>query len=169
MVFVVALVLVGAAWLSPGAAFAQEGKEAWQKEEPPGWKQWSDRQKEEWRRGLDHARVAIREHAKVREEAALRGVEMAARKGVPLTEAEEMAVMALDGGLDPADYDALAQSTANSVKEGLKGRDLAHAVQQEIGRLKAARTKPTVLKKEEKAAGKVEKAEAAQERAREKK
>ena len=184
MVYVVALVLVEAAWLSPGATLAQgakggegakalgvkeEGKDAWQKEEPPGWKQWSDRQKEEWRRGLDHARVAIREHAKVREEAALRGVEMAARKGVPLTDAEEMARTALDAGLDPADYDALAQSASDYVKQGLKGKDLAQAVQQAIERLKGGRTIPTVPKKEEKAAAKVQKAEAAQDRVRGKK
>jgi len=184
MICVAALVLVGVAWLAPGAALAQaakggerakapggkeEGKDAWQKEVPPGWKQWSDKQKEGWKNGLDHARKAIREHTKARGDAALRGMEMAARKGVPLTDAEEMARTALDAGLDPADYDALAQSASDYVKQGLKGKDLAQAVQQAIERLKGGRTIPTVPKKEEKAAAKVQKAEAAQDRVRGKK
>jgi hypothetical protein len=182
VVGVVVLLLAGAAWLSSGIVFAQAAKgaaaaptvlgpkqEAWQKEEPPGWKQWSDKQKDEWGKAVDHARNSIRAHEKAREEAALRGMEIAARKGVPVTDAQEMARMALDGGLDPADYDALAQSTANSAKQGLRGNDLAAAVQREIQRLNDARTRPTVLKKEEKATGKVEKAEAAQEQAKEKK
>lgn len=145
--------LAQAAQQTEGASKAPAAKEeAWQKEDPPGWEKWTDRRKEEWKTSLEHAKDALREDVRVREQAMLRGAEMAARKGVPVTAAESMAKMALDNGLAPADYDDLAQAAAASVKEGTKGRELTDAIQHEIERLKASHVRPAAARTGERAA-----------------
>ena len=127
-------------------------EEAWQKEDPPGWDKWTDKHKDDWKASLERAKDALREDVKAREQAMLRGAEMAARKGVAVAAAESMAKMALDNGLAPADYDDLAVAAAASVKEGTKGRELTAAIQHEIERLKASHVKPAAARTEEKPA-----------------
>ena len=132
--------LARAAQPAEGASKAPAPKvESWQKEDPPGWEQWNDKRREQWSTSMEHARDAIREHVKVHEQAALRGAEMAARKGVPVSDSEAMARAALDAGLDTSDYDDLAKSAGDSYRQGLKGKALTGAVQTEIDRLKAVR------------------------------
>ena len=138
-------------------------KEPWQSETPPGWAGWKQERREEWRRGLARSRDAVRRHARRREDAAVRALEMAARRGVPLADAEQMARTGIDEGLAPEDFEPLGRTVSAWAKEGLHGEELAAAVHQEIRRRQEERRRPREQKKEEeekdrgKGAGKADK------------
>ena len=129
----------------------QEGKkEAWQSELPPGWDQLNEEQKQHWTGGLKRAKKAVTEHARRRENAALRAMEMAARKGVPVSDAENMAKTGLDEGLPPQDFEPLGKSVSAWTKQGLRGKDLAAAIHQEVRRRQEERRRMREQKRETK-------------------
>jgi len=162
-------------WLCAGAAFGKEGgeppagpapaalekgaKEAPPQEVPPGWEQWSEAQRKEWTRGLEQARNAVSEHARAREKAALRALEMAARRGAPVAEAEQMVKIGLDEGLAPADFEPLGQTVSVWAKQGITGQELAARVRQEVQRRRHIRTMMRGQGKGEAGRGKPEKVE----------
>ena len=109
-------------------------KEGWETELPPGWKKWDGAKRRQWEHGLNRAKSTVRKHAEARLNAALRTLEMAARKGVPLHHAEETAKAGLDRGLGPFDFEPLGKFVVERVKAGVKGQDLAKAIHQETNR-----------------------------------
>jgi len=114
---------------------------------PPGWDHWTERQRQEWTRRLEQARQRVRERARARERAALMAMEQAARRGAPITDAEQMAIAGLDEGLDPADFEPLGRAVSEWARSGLTGQKLAEAIHQEIQRRREARKRALELKK----------------------
>ena len=112
----------------------QGKKQGWKTELPPGWENWDNAKRQRWGHGLNRAKSAVRKHAEARLNAALRTLEMAARKGVPLHHAEETAKAGLDHGLGPFDFEPLGKFVVERVKAGVKGQDLARAIHQETNR-----------------------------------
>lgn len=127
-------------------------KEAWREELPPGWEGWSKAERKEWKKGLARARNSVREHARARERAALRAMEVAARKGAPVAEAENMAKVGLDEGLPPADFEPLGRTVSEWTRQGLKGQELADAIHQEVQRRREERRRLHEEKKAQKKA-----------------
>ena len=74
----------------------QANKENWKTELPPGWKSWDNTRKQQWKHGLNRAKNAVRKRTETRLNAALRTLEMSARKGVPLQYAEQTANAGLE-------------------------------------------------------------------------
>jgi len=107
-------------------------KEAWESEFPPGWEQLSEGQRKEWTRGLKQAKSDVEKHGQARIKAATRALEMAARKGVPTSDAATMAKGGLDEGLAPEDFGPLGKSVTGKVRQGMRGRELAAAIHAEI-------------------------------------
>lgn len=107
-------------------------KEGWESELPPGWKNWDDAKRQQWKHGLDRAKNAVRRHTEARLNASLRALEMAARKGVPLQEAENMAKTGLERGLGPIDFDLLGKFVVERVRAGVKGKGLSKAIHEEL-------------------------------------
>jgi hypothetical protein len=153
------LALLLLAGLGPVRASAEEEpgspnvkKEAWREELPPAWEGWGKAERKEWKKGLARARDSVRKHARARETAALRAVEVAARKGTPVAEAEKMAKVGLDEGLAPADFEPLGQTVSAWTKQGLKGQELADAIHQEVQRRREERRRLHEEKKAQKKA-----------------
>ena len=109
-------------------------KEGWESEVPPGWKNWDDAKRQQWKHGLDRAKNAVRKHAEARLNASLRALEMAARKGVPLQDAEKMAKTGLERGVGPFDFDPLGKFVVERVRAGVKGEELSKAIHEELNR-----------------------------------
>ena len=63
---------------------------------------------------------------------ATRALEMAARKGVATRDAAAMARAGLDSGLAPEDFEPLGKSVVARVRQGMRGRELAAAIHQEV-------------------------------------
>jgi len=170
--WIAAIALALALWALPqaGTTLAEEGaasesevtppgstkgkKEAWQSETPPGWAGWRQERRAEWRRRLARSRNAVRRHARRREDAAVRALEMAARKGVPLADAEQMARTGIDEGLAPEDFGPLGRTVSAWARQGLHGEELAAAVHQEVRRRQEKRRRLREQKKQEKGKGK---------------
>lgn len=114
-------------------------KQGWETELPPGWKTWDDAKRKQWEHGLDRARKAVRKHTEARLNASLRALEMAARKGVPLYDVENMAKAGLDNGLDPVDFDTLGKFVVGKVKAGVKGGELSNVIHQNLNRRRQQR------------------------------
>ena len=110
----------------------QGKKQGWKTEFPPGWKSWDNAKKQQWKHGLERAKNAVRKQTEARLNAALRALEMAARKGVPLHHAEQMAKAGLEHGVGPFDFEPLGKFVVERVRAGLKGEDLAKTIHQEI-------------------------------------
>lgn len=110
----------------------QGNKQGWKTEFPPGWKSWDNAKRQQWKHGLERAKNAVRKHNEARLNAALRALELAARKGTPLHHAEEMAKTGLERGLGPFDFEPLGKFVVERVRAGLKGEDLAKTIHQEI-------------------------------------
>ncbi|MBA7676598.1 hypothetical protein ES703_84842 [subsurface metagenome] len=117
----------------------QGKKQGWKTELPPGWEKWDDAKRQQWGHGLNRAKDAVRKHAEARLNAALRALEMAARKGVPLHHAEETTKAGLDRGLGPFDFEPLGKFVVERVREGTKGRNLSRAIHEEINRRRQER------------------------------
>ena len=126
----------------------QGKKQGWKTEFPPGWESWDNAKRKQWEHGLNRAKNAIRKRAEARLNAALRALEMAARKGVPLHHAEETAKAGLKQGLGPFDFEPLGKFVVERVKAGVKGEALAKAVHQEINRRRQERERLRLQMKE---------------------
>jgi len=145
LLFLIVLVLL---W-NCGAVFAkgtgkdsqgkQAKKEHWKTELPPGWKNWDDAKRQQWEHGLNRAKNAVRKHTETRLNAALRALEMSARKGVPVHHAEEMAKAGLEQGVGPFDFEPLGKFVVERVKAGVKGEELARAIHEETNRRRQER------------------------------
>jgi hypothetical protein len=133
------------------------GKEGWEGENPPGWENWDVAKRQTWKHGLEQAKDAVKKHEQKRLEAALRALEKAARKGLPLAQAGKMAKAGLDRGLGPFDFEPLGKFVVEKHRQGLKGVELAEAIHQEIKYRQAEREKARERMKEEKGLGKPEK------------
>ena len=117
----------------------QAKKEHWKTELPPGWKNWDDAKRQQWEDGLNRAKNTVRKHAETRLNAALRALEMSARKGVPVHHAEEMAKAGLEQGVGPFDFEPLGKFVVERVKAGVKGEELARAIHEETNRRRQER------------------------------
>jgi hypothetical protein len=117
----------------------QAKKEHWKTELPPGWKNWDDAKRQQWEHGLNRAKNAVRKHTETRLNAALRALEMSARKGVPVHHAEEMAKAGLEQGVGPFDFEPLGKFVVERVKAGVKGEELASAIHEETNRRRQER------------------------------
>lgn len=138
-------------------------KEGWEGENPPGWGKWTDAKRQQWKQGLKQAKDAIRKHMQERlhvargrrlalrktmrkhmEEqlhGALRALEMVARKGVPFSHAQAMAMAGLERGLGPLDFEPLGRYVAEKHGEGLKGEELSNVIHKEVERRRQKRQK----------------------------
>lgn len=143
----------------PIAKAEQVAKEAHRKQAPPGWDHWSARQREEWKKGLERAKRAVSEHARARERAAVCATEMAARRGVPLADAEQMAKLGLDGGLAPVDFEPLGYTVSDWARQGITGQVLAQRVHQEVQHRREMRKTTPQQAMEEEGRGRLEKVE----------
>lgn len=112
----------------------QANKESWKTELPPGWKKWDNTKRQQWQQGLKQAKNAVRNRTEARLNAALRALETAARKGVPLDHAEQTANAGLDNGLGPFDFEPFGKFVTERVKAGLKGESLAEEIHKEVSR-----------------------------------
>ena len=121
------------------AGWQKGKKEGWRTEFPPGWKNWDDAKRQRWELGLGRAKKAVRKHAEDRLNAALRALEVAARKGTPLDHAERMAKAGLERGLGPFDFEPLGKFVVERVKEGVKGEELSRTIHEEISRRRQER------------------------------
>ena len=117
----------------------QAKKEHWKTELPPGWKNWDDAKRQQWEDGLNRAKNTVRKHTETRLNAALRALEMSARKGVPVHHAEEMAKAGLEQGVGPFDFEPLGKFVVERVKAGVKGEELARAIHEETNRRRQER------------------------------
>lgn len=106
---------------------------------PPGWKTWDAAKQRDWEHGLERAKNAIKRHGQEKVESALRPLDVMARKGVPLEDAQNAAITLLDRGAVLSDFEPLGKFVVAKNQQGLKGKDLIEAVTQEIKRLKAER------------------------------
>jgi len=125
--------------VSPPPGWKQGKKQGWKTEFPPGWESWSNAKRQQWKHDLERAKNAVRKHAEARLNAALGALEMAARKGVPLQQAEETAKAGLDNGLGPFDFEPLGKFVVERVKAGVKGEALARAIHEQINRRRQER------------------------------
>ncbi len=132
------------------------GKEGWEGENPPGWENWDVAKRQTWKHGLERAKDAVKKHEQKRLEASLRALEKAARKGLPLAQAEKVAKAGLDRGLGPFDFEPLGKFVVEKHRQGLKGEELAEAIHQEIKYRQAERAEARKRMKEEKGLGKPE-------------
>jgi len=114
-------------------------KENWKTELPPEWKGWDNARRQQWEHGLNRAKNAVRKRTEARLNAALRTLEMAARKGVPLGHAEQAANAGLDNGLGPFDFEPFGKFVTERVKAGVKGEVLAEAIHKEVQRRRQER------------------------------
>lgn len=112
----------------------QAYKESWKTELPPGWKKWDNTKRQQWEQGLNRAKNAVRKRTEARLNAALRTLEMTARKGVPLDHAEQTANAGLDNGLGPFDFEPFGKFVTERVKAGVKGEYLAKIIHEEVSR-----------------------------------
>ena len=112
----------------------QANKESWKTELPPGWKKWDNTKRQQWEQGLNRAKNAVRKRTEARLNAALRTLEMTARKGVPLDHAEQTANAGLDNGLGPFDFEPFGKFVTERVKAGVKGEYLAKIIHEEVSR-----------------------------------
>lgn len=133
------------------------GKEGWEGENPPGWENWDVAKRQTWKHGLERAKDAVKKHEQKRLEAALRALEKAARKGLPLAQAEKVTKAGLDRGLGPFDFEPLGKFVVEKHRQGLKGEELAEAIHQEIKHRQAEREEARKRMKEEKGLGRPEK------------
>lgn len=117
-----------------GSQGKQAKKEHWKSELPPAWKSWNNAKRQQWEHGLEGAKNGVRKHAETRLNAALRALEMTARKGVPLHHAEEMAKAGLEQGVGPLDFEPLGKFVVERIRKGAKGQGLSEAIHQEINR-----------------------------------
>jgi len=137
-------------YIDDRSAGGQEGRKQDLKTEfPPGWEQWDSVKRQQWQRGLSRAKNAVRKYARARLDAALHALETAARQGVALDDAENMAMAGFDGGLEPLDFESLGEFVVEKVKGGLKGRELAEAIHEEISRRQQQKRKLHEESKEE--------------------
>lgn len=120
--------------IGKGSQAKQANKENWKTKFPPGWKSWDNARKQQWKHGLNRAKNAVRKRTEARLNAALRALEMAARKGVPLHNAEQTANAGLENGLGPFDFEPFGKFVTERVKAGVKGEELAEAIHKEIRR-----------------------------------
>ncbi len=134
-------------------------KEGWEGENPPGWENWDVAKRQTWKHGLERAKDAVKKHEQKRLEAALRALEKAARKGLPLTQAEKMAKAGLERGLGPFDFEPLGKFVVEKHQQGLKGEELAETIHQQIKHRQAEREEARKRMKEKKGLGKPEKGE----------
>ncbi len=116
-------------------------KVGWTTEFPPGWKNWDAGKRQRWEHGLGRAKNAVRKHTEARLDAALRALEIAARKGTPLDHAEKMAKAGLEHGLGPFDFEPLGKFVIERVKDGVKGEELSMAIHEEVSRRRQERQK----------------------------
>lgn len=128
--------------------WSEGNKEGWESELPPGWKNWDDAKRQQWKHGLDRAKNAVRKHAEARLNAALRALEMGARKGVPLQDAEKMAKTGLEHGLGPFDFNPLGKFVVERVKAGVKGEELSKAIHEQLKRRQQERERLRAKMKE---------------------
>ena len=133
-----------------------EGNEGWEEENPPDWKNWDVAKRQTWKHGLEQAKDAVKKHEQKRLEASLRALEKAAREGLPLAHAEEMAKAGLECGLGPFDFEPLGKFVVEKHRQGLKGEELAETIHQEIKHRQAEREEARKRMKEEKGLGKPE-------------
>ncbi len=122
-----------------GSQSKQANKENWKTFLPPGWKNWDNAKKQKWEHGLNRAKNAVRKHTETRLNAALRTLEMVARKGVPLHHAEQTAKAGLEHGLGPFDFEPFGKFVVERVKAGVKGEELARAIHEETNRRRQER------------------------------
>jgi len=120
--------------IGKGKQGKQANKENWKTELPPGWKKWDNTKRQQWEQGLNRARDAVRKRTEARLNAALRTLEMTARKGVPLDHAEQTANAGLDNGLGPFDFEPFGKFVTERVKAGVKGEYLAKEIHEEVSR-----------------------------------
>lgn len=142
----------GAAKGATGAARESAG-DALQRQHPPGWATWSKAQQAQWSNSLDAAREKVRTRARMRERAALGAMETAARRGVSVSDAAQMATAGLDEGLDAEDFEPLGRAVSQWTHEGKRGNDLAAAVHEAIQRRKQHRRMVRAQEEKQKALG----------------
>lgn len=151
-------------WAGDGLLFSQSDeelgsdkhgqKEGWENEHPPGWGKWDEAKKQSWKQGLKRAKDAVKKHEEKKLKAAQRALEKAARKGLPVEQAEKMVKSGLDQGLGADDFGPLGKFVTEKHQQGLKGEDLAEAIHQEVKHRQAERVKARERMKAEKGIGK---------------
>lgn len=136
------------------AGWRKGKKEGWRTEFPPGWKNWNGAKRQQWEHGLGRAKKAVRKHAEDRLNAALRALEITARKGTPLDHAEKMAKAGLERGLGPFDFEPLGKFVAERVREGVKGEELSKIIHEEVNRRRQERERTREKLKKKRESGK---------------
>ncbi len=106
--------------------------EAEERPRPAAWDRWSEERRRQWTERMDRAREAVRKREQTRLNAAVMAMERAAAEGVPIDQAERMAVTGLDEGLPPEEFDNLGRFVRNRVQQGLRGEALADAIHEQI-------------------------------------
>ena len=139
----------------PKAANQGKGKKVGQETElPPGWKNWDEAKRQQWRRSLELAKSAVRKDTESRLAAALRALERVARKGVPISSAAEMAKAGIEHGLGPFDFEPMGKFVVEKVRQGLRGKDLSNEIRKEVVRRQEERKRLREKMKEDKRAKK---------------
>jgi len=138
----------------PPPGWEKGKKEGWENQFPPGWSNWDKPKRQEWQRGLARAKAAIRKREEARLAAALRALEMAARKGAPISTSEEMVKAGLEHGLGPFDFEPLGKFVVEKVRQGLRGEKLSKAVHEEVRRRQEQHHRRREQAKEKKSHGK---------------
>ena len=103
---------------------------------PPGWGTWDKAKQRDWEHGLERAKDAIKKHGQEKAEAVLGPLDTLARKGVPVEDAQNVAIALLDQAAVSSDFEFLSKFVIEKNQQGLKGKDLIESVIQEIKRLK---------------------------------
>ncbi len=134
--------------IGKGKQGKQANKENWKTELPPGWKKWDNTKRQQWEQGLNQAKDTIRKRTEARLNAALRTLEITARKGVPLDHAEQTANAGLDNGLGPFDFEPFGKFVIERVRAGLKGEYLAKVIHEEVSRRQMERQRLRQHKKQ---------------------
>jgi hypothetical protein len=90
---------------------------------------------------LESAKKRLKERCEKRLKAATKAMEKAVKSGMEVEYAEMAMAQGLDNGLNAEDFDPLGQQVKELLDEGLKGKELANAIHEEIKIRKLAKGK----------------------------
>ncbi|MFH0888871.1 MAG: hypothetical protein V1871_06655 [Planctomycetota bacterium] len=122
-------------------------------EYPPGWATWDKVKQQDWERGLELAKDAVKKHEQDKVESVLCTLDTMAIKGVLLEDAQNVVITLLDQGADSSDYYPLYVFIIGKNQEGIKGKELIEDIILEIKRLKDRHEELLKKAKEKKDAG----------------
>ncbi len=102
---------------------------------PPGWSNWKRQKRARWEKDLKHATSAVRRRAGRERgleedmlESALLSLDRAARAGVPVNDARDIILNAVEEGLDGEDIERASRAAAYGVGKGMDFDELGSYV-----------------------------------------